>query len=346
MGKDQCLLRRLDAADQFRIQSSLRNDLAEDLPDRSAGRHVVLRQSEQFGKPDIADDQTLVHVDHAQSLRHVVQRGIEARVLGVQLVIARLQDLVAITHFVHRRDRALVRRGQLIAGMGQVVDQQIDLVVRRHQQAVMPAQHTDQHEPACDQGNQNARENPMQPTELRLVGRCQRPALDMGSRSQPHELAVHRLQMRQQLSDTARPVQAIQHQLRGRNGVAHVVRNFGQAGRGPYQSSHLRVVEHPDAIDDNIEPKLHIVGSQQGTGHRIGRHGAVKPRHLGRCLAEQPCRVVAGDGIERCLPLHDQKGNIGREQHQEAGDAGEDNLEVELRARRTGHAAERIPEPR
>ena len=65
----------------------------EELADAGAGLHLVGRQSVQLGVEPVANHEALFFVEHGQSLRHVVDGEVEAKVLRAQLALALLERL-------------------------------------------------------------------------------------------------------------------------------------------------------------------------------------------------------------------------------------------------------------
>ena len=59
--------------------------VAENLAQRCAGPHLLGRQAIHLGIPAVGDHEPLVGVEHAQPLRHVLQRGVQQHVLRAQL---------------------------------------------------------------------------------------------------------------------------------------------------------------------------------------------------------------------------------------------------------------------
>jgi hypothetical protein len=51
--------------------------MIENLPQRGSGLHQLERKIEHLGVAMIAQDQPLHAVEHAEALRHVVDRGVE-----------------------------------------------------------------------------------------------------------------------------------------------------------------------------------------------------------------------------------------------------------------------------
>ena len=62
---------------------------------RDAGPHDVRRQAEYFDIALVADDHAQVRVEHAQPVRHIVERHVEAAMLLLQLFRARSRSVMS-----------------------------------------------------------------------------------------------------------------------------------------------------------------------------------------------------------------------------------------------------------
>ena len=126
----------------------------EQVADRRPGLHHVGRKREQVLEAAVADDQALRRIDHAEALRHVVQRRVEPLVLRAQRDVALAQDPVLLLQFgVGVVDRAVRRRE---VGMGVV-----EVHMGALQQAIVPDQQHDQRDAADDEADRERREQPV-----------------------------------------------------------------------------------------------------------------------------------------------------------------------------------------
>ena len=89
---------QLEPPPDIRLAASLRREtmgeaIAQDVHQRRAGNHHLGRQAVEIGEALVADDQLLLRIEHAEALRHVVDRRLEAHVLARQLGLPPFQRL-------------------------------------------------------------------------------------------------------------------------------------------------------------------------------------------------------------------------------------------------------------
>ena len=99
-------------------------------------------------------------------MRHVVERRVEALVLGSKLQFLDLQDLVAPLQFRVGVAQGLVDLLELGGGGLQILRQDSQLPVRPAQETVVPAEKSDQQEAADDQAASETGEEPMEADEF------------------------------------------------------------------------------------------------------------------------------------------------------------------------------------
>jgi hypothetical protein len=175
-------------------------------------------EAEQLEEAGVADDQTLVGVGHAQALRHIVQRGVEARVLDVQVAVALLQHQVLEVGVLNRRLGPLVRGGEFAARFAEVGVEGLHLVVGAPQQPVVPDENARHGEAANDQPEQDAGEGPVQPPQFLEVPRGLVAALHVRRRREPPELRVQVRQHGHEPRRRLRPVEGGDQRFRHRGG--------------------------------------------------------------------------------------------------------------------------------
>jgi hypothetical protein len=187
---DKALLLLVDPLDQILRISVDGADRLDDIADPGTLLHQARWRAKDLQEAPVADDQALVTVDHAQRLRHVVERCFEKLVVPVQLAIPLLQHPILVLQLLIGRMNGLIRYGKLGSGQPQIVGQHAQLTVCPVQQPVAPEQQTNQRQAAEQHGSDKSREDPMQLGELLLILGDELCAAGIRRRGHPCQLAV------------------------------------------------------------------------------------------------------------------------------------------------------------
>jgi hypothetical protein len=99
----------------------------------------------------VAHDQPPVVVGHEQTLRHVVQRGVETRVLNTQSLVAPAQGRVLRAQALIRSGHRAVRRRESRTRTAQIIGQHGEPRICCQHEAVIPQQQDDQENADRDQ---------------------------------------------------------------------------------------------------------------------------------------------------------------------------------------------------
>ena len=111
----------------------------QDLAQRRARLHLLRIEPVHLGKAPIGEDHALLGVEQAQALRHVVDGRIEARVLGLELLLALLQQLVLAP--------------ELVVGGLELGQRPIERAERQKGEREIGGDRQDQSEPNADEGD-------------------------------------------------------------------------------------------------------------------------------------------------------------------------------------------------
>ena len=282
------------------------------------------RDVEEVEEADIADDQPLRRIHHAQALRHVVQRGIEARVLHVQVAVALVQDLVLRLRLQHRLLHVLLGLDQLLPVAAEVGDQCLHPCIGLPQQAVVADQEGDEAQGAQDQPEQDAREGPVQHRQVAQVLGIALGTVAIGGRRDAQQVLVDGGQQPQNLLRRAGRPQPWQQRL-DLGGDLVCPRQGGVHIRAPVEElARLAIAEELQPVLEDVEPELDLLLVPVAVGQGVEGHHGLQPVQLRHGLGHQPGEVVARHVLQRVLALDDQDGQVeghadqqdrGRQQH-------------------------------
>ena len=184
------------------------------------GRHVTERElrAEAITRADaclrvdveealelrVLHDRQHVAVEHAQPLRHVVERRVEQRVLFLQRVLLLDEKGVLIAQPGVRFLDGTFRRREFGRGAFQVLGGDAEARVGPHQEPVVPHQHQAEAKAGGHQSEGQAGELPVQADKLRVVAGRQIGEVSVRLRREPE----HRAHQRGQLGKRSRPRQS------------------------------------------------------------------------------------------------------------------------------------------
>jgi hypothetical protein len=310
--RSQRLLLQPDALAQPRVVPAAGTGGAEQLGRGDPRPRHARAEPEELQEAGVAHDEPLRCVHHAQALRHVVERGVEAGVLRVQVVVTLLQDQVLELHLLHRLPGLLLRGGEL--------------AVHPLQEAVVPDQHAGQGEAAGDQADEQAGEDPVEPAELLQVAGCPVAAFRVRLGREPREL---RIQPRQHRHESLRRVPLVErvHEGLRRGGDLLQLRDRRRELRvGLGERADLAAFQERDPVEDDVQPELGGAAFGLAAADRERADGRLEAGHLHDGLAQGPADVVARRFRQRRLPADDEDRGVDGRRQEDGGERHEPSL--------------------